>query len=63
MEFFSIFRILMISLNFRGDTTMITSVCAGIHIGAWTNFNLGNMNPYPYPPPYKILWPNYYMLG
>ncbi|KAK6640491.1 hypothetical protein RUM44_012186 [Polyplax serrata] len=47
----------------RGDTTMITSVCAGIHIGAWTNFNLGSMTPYPYPPPYTILWPNFYMLG
>ncbi|EEB14759.1 sphingosine-1-phosphate phosphatase, putative [Pediculus humanus corporis] len=47
----------------RGDTTMVTSVWAGIHIGAWTNFYVGNLTPYPHPPPYEIIWPNIYMLG
>ena len=42
---------------------MVTSVWAGIHIGAWTNFYVGNLTPYPHPPPYEIIWPNIYMLG
>lgn len=49
-------------MAFRGDTAMIISVCAGILIGSWTNFRLGHMAPYPYPPPYTIIWPDRNML-
>ncbi|PSN36438.1 hypothetical protein C0J52_16304 [Blattella germanica] len=47
----------------RGDTTMVVSVCVGVHIGAWTNYQLGVMREYPDPPPYAIIWPSYEMLG
>lgn len=42
---------------------MIVSVCVGIHIGAWTNYQLGQMTESSLPPPYTIIWPNYEMLG
>ncbi|XP_077285829.1 sphingosine-1-phosphate phosphatase 1-like [Arctopsyche grandis] len=47
----------------RGDTTMVVSVCAGIQIGAWTNYQLGHMIASSTIPPYKIIWPSYDMLG
>ncbi|KAJ9590722.1 hypothetical protein L9F63_016238 [Diploptera punctata] len=47
----------------RGDTTMVVSVCIGVHIGAWTNYQLGVMSEHPDPPPYAIIWPSYEMLG
>lgn len=46
-----------------GDTAMIISVCAGILIGSAANYQLGNMVPFPYPPPYAIIWPDLRMLG
>lgn len=49
--------------SFRGDTTMIVSVCVGVHIGAWLNYQTGNMSPAELTPPYTILWPSYTMLG
>lgn len=42
---------------------MIVSVCAGIQIGAWINYQLGYMEPSNLTPPYKIIWPSYDMLG
>lgn len=42
---------------------MIVSVCAGILIGSWTNYQLGNMAASPHAPPYKIIWPSVEMLG
>nr|CAD7580165.1 unnamed protein product [Timema californicum]CAD7580402.1 unnamed protein product [Timema californicum] len=47
----------------RGDTTMIVSVCVGVHVGAWTNFHLGILSPSPDMPPYAVIWPTYAMLG
>ncbi|CAG9578089.1 unnamed protein product [Danaus chrysippus] len=47
----------------RGDTTMIVSVCAGLLVGAWVNFQCGHMSPSPSPPPYTIIWPSVDMLG
>lgn len=42
---------------------MIVSVCAGILIGSWTNYQLGNMVASEQDPPYKIIWPSNIMLG
>lgn len=42
---------------------MILSVCVGIHIGAWLNFQTGIMYPPELTPPYTIIWPSYTMLG
>ncbi|XP_068632454.1 sphingosine-1-phosphate phosphatase 2-like [Battus philenor] len=47
----------------RGDTTMIVSVCAGILIGSWTNYQLGNTVASGTAPPYEIIWPSIEMLG
>ncbi|KAJ8982898.1 hypothetical protein NQ317_004328 [Molorchus minor] len=47
----------------RGDTTMILSVCVGIHIGAWLNYQTGLMVPSELLPPYVIMWPSYTMIG
>ncbi|OWR49229.1 sphingosine-1-phosphate phosphohydrolase [Danaus plexippus plexippus] len=47
----------------RGDTTMIVSVCAGLLVGAWVNFQCGHMSPSPTPAPYTIIWPSVDMLG
>ncbi|XP_055386487.1 sphingosine-1-phosphate phosphatase 1-like [Condylostylus longicornis] len=47
----------------RGDTTTVVSVTIGILIGAWINYQLGNMIPLKSSPPYKIIWPTYTMLG
>ncbi|XP_021924844.1 sphingosine-1-phosphate phosphatase 2-like isoform X2 [Zootermopsis nevadensis] len=47
----------------RGDTTMVVSVCVGVHIGAWTNYQLGVLSESPDSPPYAIIWPSYEMLG
>jgi len=46
-----------------GDTTMVVSVCVGVHIGAWTNYQLGVLSESPDSPPYAIIWPSYEMLG
>lgn len=42
---------------------MTTSVTAGLMIGAWINYQLGDMQPPATPPPYVIIWPTYGMLG
>ncbi|KAK9508276.1 hypothetical protein O3M35_007973 [Rhynocoris fuscipes] len=47
----------------RQDTTMVMSVCVGVHIGAWTNYQLGIMSEPQMPPPYSVIWPSYEMLG
>ncbi|XP_025828982.1 sphingosine-1-phosphate phosphatase 1 [Agrilus planipennis] len=47
----------------RGDTTMIVSVCVGLLIGAWLNYQTGNMTNSDLIPPYAIFWPSYTMLG
>lgn len=41
---------------------MIVSVCVGVHIGAWLNYQTGNMTHSELNPPYTILWPSYSML-
>lgn len=45
----------------RGDTTMIISVTVGLHIGAWLNYQTGNMSVAELSPPYEIYWPSQYM--
>lgn len=47
----------------RGDTTLTVSVTAGIQIGAWITYQMGNMVPPALPPPYEIIWPSYTQLG
>lgn len=46
----------------RGDTTMIVSVCVGVHIGSWLNYQTGILSPAELTPPYTIIWPSYTML-
>ncbi|XP_055642947.1 sphingosine-1-phosphate phosphatase 2-like [Toxorhynchites rutilus septentrionalis] len=47
----------------RGDTALTVSVCAGIEVGAWLHYMLGDFSSPPSPPPYEIIWPSYAMLG
>lgn len=47
----------------RGDTTLTVSVCAGIQIGAWVNYQMGDMKLPMSSPPYEIIWPSYRMIG
>lgn len=47
----------------RGDTTLIISVCVGVLIGAWANYQLGDMSEPTSSPPYNVIWPSYRMLG
>ncbi|XP_043665345.1 sphingosine-1-phosphate phosphatase 1-like [Vespula pensylvanica] len=47
----------------RGDTTMVVSVTAGVHAGAWLNYKAGTLSLSLLPPPYDIIWPSYRMLG
>ncbi|KAI4497383.1 hypothetical protein M0802_007394 [Mischocyttarus mexicanus] len=47
----------------RGDTTMVVSVTAGVHAGAWLNYKTGALSLPLLPPPYNIIWPSYRMLG
>ena len=42
---------------------MVVSVCVGVHIGAWTNYQMGQMIEPITPPPYAIIWPSYEMIG
>lgn len=42
---------------------MIVSVCVGVHIGAWLNYQTGIMMNSDLNPPYTILWPSFSMLG
>lgn len=50
---------------YRGDTTMTTSVTAGILVAAWLNYQLGSLQPPSITTtrPYEIIWPTYRMLG
>ncbi|KAK5644368.1 hypothetical protein RI129_005668 [Pyrocoelia pectoralis] len=47
----------------RGDTTMVVSVCVGLLIGSWLNFQTGRMATPELRPPYTILWPSLTMVG
>lgn len=47
----------------RGDTTMVVSVCAGVLIGSWTNYQLGNVVASESGPPYEVIWPSVQMWG
>lgn len=47
----------------RGDTVVILGVGAGIAIGSWLNYQWGIISGPPMPPPYKIIWPTYEMVG
>ncbi|KXJ84052.1 hypothetical protein RP20_CCG021657 [Aedes albopictus] len=47
----------------RGDTALTVSVCAGLQIGAWLHYILGDFQPPANPPPYEIIWPSYAMMG
>lgn len=48
----------------RGDTTVILGSYLGVHLGAWTNFQLGILRgPPEQDPPYPILWPTYEQYG
>ena len=42
---------------------MVVSVTTGVHVGAWLNYQTGAMVAPYLPPPYKIIWPTYTMLG
>lgn len=46
---------------YRGDTTMIVSVCVGVHIGSWLNYQTGILSPAELNQPYTIIWPSYSM--
>ncbi|KAK9886069.1 hypothetical protein WA026_014853 [Henosepilachna vigintioctopunctata] len=47
----------------RGDTTMVISVCVGILIGSWLNYQTGELSPSELTPPYPIMWPSFLMVG
>ncbi|XP_050084167.1 sphingosine-1-phosphate phosphatase 1-like [Anopheles aquasalis] len=47
----------------RGDTALTVSVCAGIEIGAWLHYHLGEFQQPAHPPPFEIIWPSYNQLG
>lgn len=42
---------------------MTVSVCVGLQIGAWSNYQLGYLIAPESEPPYEIIWPNYQMFG
>lgn len=42
---------------------MVLSVCVGLHIGAWLNFQTGSMSYPDLPQPYTVMWPSTVMLG
>ena len=48
---------------YRGDTTLVVSVTAGVHVGAWLTYKTGALLKPSIPPPYEIIWPSYPMLG
>ncbi|GAB0099312.1 sphingosine-1-phosphate phosphatase 1 [Sergentomyia squamirostris] len=47
----------------RGDTTLCLAFCAGIQIGAWINFQAGDMKIPTISPPYPVIWPSHRLLG
>uniref|UniRef100_A0A1B0DM25 Phosphatidic acid phosphatase type 2/haloperoxidase domain-containing protein n=1 Tax=Phlebotomus papatasi TaxID=29031 RepID=A0A1B0DM25_PHLPP len=47
----------------RGDTTLCLAVCVGIHIGAWINYQAGDMKVPTTEPPYPVIWPSHRLLG
>lgn len=42
---------------------MTVSVCVGLQIGAWLNYQLGYLIAPDTLPLYEIIWPNYQMFG
>lgn len=58
-----IFQLISFNPFFRGDTTLCVSVCAGIQVGAWINYQLGYVHASVAQPPYQIIWPSHAMLG
>lgn len=42
---------------------MMVSVTVGLQIGAWLNYQVGDMVPTSLKPPYQIIWPTYQMFG
>lgn len=42
---------------------MIISVCLGVQIGAWTNYQMGFLFESKATQPYAIIWPTYEMFG
>lgn len=42
---------------------MTVSVCVGLQIGAWLNYQLGYLIEPTEIPPYEVIWPNYQMFG
>lgn len=42
---------------------MMVSVCLGVQIGAWMNYQTGAMSQPELTPPYTIFWPSLYKLG
>lgn len=59
------FRINAFFSNYRGDTTMTTSVTTGILVAAWLNYQLGYLQlpDISSSRPYQIIWPTYHMIG
>ncbi|XP_059617070.1 sphingosine-1-phosphate phosphatase 2-like [Phlebotomus argentipes] len=47
----------------RGDTTLCLAVCVGIHVGAWINYQAGDMKVPAAAPPYPVIWPSHGLLG
>uniref|UniRef100_A0A182VTY7 Phosphatidic acid phosphatase type 2/haloperoxidase domain-containing protein n=1 Tax=Anopheles minimus TaxID=112268 RepID=A0A182VTY7_9DIPT len=56
-------RYMQLLISAGGDTALTVSVCAGIEIGAWLHFHLGEFQQPAQPPPYEIIWPSYSMFG
>ncbi|EZA51089.1 hypothetical protein DMN91_002674 [Ooceraea biroi] len=47
----------------RGDTAMVVSVTAGVHVGAWLGYYTGILSASSLSPPYTITWPTCSTLG
>jgi sphingosine-1-phosphate phosphatase 1 len=56
-------KIALIVAISRGDTTVILGSYLGVHLGVWSNYQLGLLRGPPLPPPYPILWPTYAQYG
>lgn len=42
---------------------MVLSVCVGLHIGAWLNYQTGTLTQTNLSQPYTIMWPSLLMCG
>lgn len=47
----------------RGDTCIVLATIAGIFTGCWLNFKQGYIHGPGLPPPYRISWPGYTVVG